>query len=278
MSISLQPRVSIAINSYKSPELIRLALLALKKHLAEAHFTYELLLVDSATEESTEMLMREEFPEVRFFPFKQNVGYGKLINQSVEAARGEYLFCINADIIVERETIPKLFAFAEAHPEIGLLGPKQLNFDGSLQESCLRYYQPITIVCRRTWLKHTSWGKRHLAWFTMKDYDHQEPKKVDWLTGSALFFRTEVGKRVGPLDPRFFMYMEDVDWCRRFWETGLQVVYYPESVVYHYHAKGSARGGFFFSLLMNRLTWYHIESALKYFMKYRGKPLPRVEE
>lgn len=272
-----QPLVSIAINSYKSPALIRLALLALKKHLAQVDFTYELLLVDSATEEETEMLMREDFPEVRFFPFQKNVGYGKLINQSVEVARGEYLFCINADIIVEHETLPSLLAFAKDHPEIGLIGPKQLNFDGSLQESCLRYYRPMTILYRRTWLKHTSRGKRHLYWFTMKDYDHREPKMVDWLTGSALFFRTEVAKRVGPLDARFFMYMEDVDWCRRFWELGLKVCYYPASVVYHYHAKGSARGGFLLSLLMNRLTWYHIGSALKYFMKYRGKPLPRIE-
>lgn len=275
--MSYQPRVSIAINSYKSPELIRLALLALKKHLARVDFSYEILLVDSATEEATEMLMREEFPEVRFFPFADNVGYGRLINQSVVAAQGEYIFFINADIIVEASTIPKLLAYADAHPEIGLLGPKQLNFDGSLQESCLRYYRPMTILYRRTWLKYTQWGRRHLDWFTMKDYDHHTPKMVDWLTGSALFCRKTAAEKVGPLDPIFFMYMEDVDWCRRFWEQGLKVCYYPEAIVYHYHAKGSARGGFFFSLLMNRLTWYHIGSALKYFMKYRGKPLPRVE-
>ncbi len=275
--MSSRPRVSIAINSYKSPELIRLALLALKKHLAQVDFPYEIILVDSATEEATEMLMREEFPEVRFFPFVDNVGYGRLINQSVAAAQGEYIFFINADIIVETDTIQKLLAYADAHPEIGLLGPKQLNFDGSLQESCLRYYRPMTILYRRTWLKYTRLGKRHLDWFTMKDYDHRTPQMVDWLTGSALFCRKTVAEKVGPLDARFFMYMEDVDWCRRFWELGLKVCYYPEAIVYHYHAKGSARGGFFFSLLMNRLTWYHIGSALKYFMKYRGKPLPRVE-
>lgn len=275
--MSSRPRVSIAINSYKSPELIRLALLALKKHLTQVDFAYEIILVDSATEEVTEMLMREEFPEVRFFPFVDNVGYGRLINQSVAAARGEYIFFINADIIVETDTIPKLLTYADAHPEVGLLGPKQLNFDGSLQESCLRYYRPMTILYRRTWLKYTRWGKRHLNWFTMKDYDHRTPRMVDWLTGSALFCRKTATEEVGPLDERFFMYMEDVDWCRRFWEQGLKVCYYSEAIVYHYHAKGSARGGFFFSLLMNRLTWYHIGSALKYFMKYRGKPLPRVE-
>lgn len=84
-------------------------------------------------------------------------------------------------------------------------------------------------------------------------------------------------RQIGPMDERFFMYMEDVDWCRRFWGQGLKVVYFPEALVYHYHGKGSAKGGFLGSLLYNRLTWYHIESALKYFWKYRGKALPHVE-
>ncbi len=275
--MSTSPRLSIAINSYKSPELLRLALRSLKKHLALVEWDYELLVVDSATEEATEMLMREEFPDVRFFPHAANVGYKRLINRSIEESYGEYIFFMNADIIIGPETLPKLLEYASAHPEAGLLGPKQLNFDGSLQESCLRFYRPITIVCRRTWLKHTAWGKRHLAWFTMKDYDHETARPVDWLTGSALFTSRRAIETVGPMDERFFMYMEDVDWCRRFWEAGLKVVYYPEALVYHYHAKGSAKGGFLLSLLMNRLTWYHIESALKYFAKYWGKQLPRVE-
>lgn len=272
-----EPRLSIAINSYRSPELLRLALKALLKHLASADCTYEILVVDSGTEEATEILMREEFPTVRFFPHAANVGFGRLINRSIHEARGEYLFCINADIIVESDTLPKLLAYAVAHPEIGLIGPKQLNFNGAVQESCYHFYRPQTIIYRRTWLGKIAFGKKHLDWFTMRDYDRLAPKPVDWVLGSALFFSKAHAKQVGLMDGRFFMYMEDVDWCRRFWEAGLKVVYYPEAVVYHYHVKGSARGGFLLSLLMNRLTWYHIESALKYFWKYRGKALPRVE-
>lgn len=271
-----EPRITIALNSYKTPELVRLALSALRKALVGQPFSCEILVVDSATEEATEMLMREEFPEVRFFPHEKNIGFGQLINRSIAEAKGEYLFCINADIIVERETLPALLAYAEAHPEVGLLGPKQLNFNGTIQESCYHFYQPQTILYRRTWLGRLPFGKRHLAWFTMQSYDRREPRSVDWILGSALFFSRHHAKQIGPMDGRFFMYMEDVDWCRRFWEKGLRVVYFPDTFVYHYHMKGSAKGGFFLSLLMNRLTWYHIESAIKYFMKYWGKPLPPV--
>jgi len=232
------------------------------------------LVVDSATEEDTEMMLREEFPEVRFFPNRRNVGFGRLINTSLEECHGEYLFLINADIIIRRETIETLLSFARTHPEVGLIGPKQLNFNGSLQATCLRFYRPLTILFRRTWLKHLPIGRRHLAWFTMEDFDHQSVREVDWIMGSALFVSRGAAMAVGPMDSRFFMYMEDVDWCRRFWEVGHRVVYVPTAEVYHYHAKGSAKGGFFRSLFMNRLTWYHIQSALRYFLKYSGKPIP----
>lgn len=271
-----RPRVTIAINSYKNPELLRLSLEALRKHLQEVSFTYEILVVDSATEEVTEMLVREEFPEVRFFPHRENVGFGRLVNHSIEVAQGEYIFFINADIVVQHGSIEQLLAYAEAHPEVGLLGPKQINFNGGAQVSAYRFYRPQTIVYRRTFLGKLPFGKKHLRWFTLGDRDLTQPTPVDWVIGSALFCSKANAEKVGPMDSRFFMYMEDVDWCRRFWENGLQVVYYPESVVYHYHAKGSAKGGFFLSLLMNRLTWYHIGSALKYFFKYRGKKLPHA--
>jgi GT2 family glycosyltransferase len=109
----------------------------------------------------------------------------------------------------------------------------------------------------------------------MRDYDRKASKEVDWIMGSAMFVRRAAVLDVGPMDRRFFMYMEDVDWCRRFWEAGWRVMHVPSVTLYHYHGKGSARGGFLRSLLMNRLTWYHISSAAKYFWKYLGKAAPR---
>jgi GT2 family glycosyltransferase len=171
-----------------------------------------------------------------------------------------------------------MLAYIKAHPDIGILSPKQMNFNGTLQQSCFRFYRPWTVLYRRTWLGKLPFGRRHLNWFMMKDYDHREPRVVDWVMGSAMLVPRTAAMRVGPMDNRFFMYMEDVDWCRRFWEHRLKVVYYPEATVYHYHGKGSAKGGFLGSLLSNRLTWYHIESALKYFLKYQGKPRPKTED
>lgn len=238
---------------------------------------YEVLVADSATLEPTEMLMREEFPQVRFFPFKENVGFKTLVNVSLEQALGEYVFLINSDILLSPEAVPSMLSYLKGHPEIGILGPKQFNFNGGLQQSCFHFYRPQTILYRRTWIGKLPFARKHLHWFTLKDQDLTVPTAVDWIIGSAMLVSKKKAEIVGPLDDRFFMYMEDVDWCRRFWEKGFQVVHFPLAFVHHYHGKGSARGGFFGSLLFNRLTWYHIESALRYFWKYRYKSLPRPE-
>lgn len=269
--------LTIAVNGYRNPELLRLCLDSLFKEMRGSGIDYEVIVADSATEESTEMLMRENFPQVRFYPFAENVGFRTMVNKSLEEANGRYIFLINSDIVLTSGAVPKMLEYLKAHPDIGILSPKQMNFNGTLQQSCFRFYQPETVLYRRTWIGRFPFGKKHLRWFMMQDYDHRDPKAVDWVMGSAMFVPREAALRVGPMDQRFYMYMEDVDWCRRFWECGLKVVYYPEAIVYHYHGKGSARGGFLGSLLSNRLTWYHIESAIKYFLKYRGKPLPRTD-
>jgi GT2 family glycosyltransferase len=265
--------LSIAVNNYKNPELLRLCLDSIKKNV---HGTeYELIVADGATEEATEMMMREDFPEVKFFPFRKNVGLQALIHKALEASTGKYILLLNGDIIVTENSVEGLLDYIRNNPGVGMVGPKLQNFNGTLQNSCFRFYRPITIFYRRTILGRFRFAQKHLAWFSMDEYDHRTPKEVDWLMGSALLITREAMKKVGYTDRRFFMYMEDVDWCRRFWEAGYKVVYYPLVSMFHYHGKGSGKAGFLRSITSNRLTWIHISSALKYFIKYWGKPVPK---
>lgn len=266
--------LTIAVNGYRNPELLRLCLRSVFGEMKKTDIDYEVIVTDSATEEDTEILMREEFPQARFFPFKKNVGFKTLVNTSLQEARGDYVFLINNDIVLTEDAVPRMLTYLQEHPKVGIVSPKQLNFNDTLQQSCFRFYRPLTIVYRRTWLGKLPCGKRHLDWFTMAEYEKHEPQSVDWVMGSAMFVARAAAQKVGLMDDRFFMYMEDVDWCRRFWENGYRVVYYSYVHVYHYHGKGSAKGGFFGSLFFNRLTWYHIASAVQYFWKYRKRPLP----
>lgn len=102
----------------------------------------------------------------------------------------------------------------------------------------------------------------------MRDYNHQERRDVDWVLGSAFLVRASASKIVGSMDSRFFMYFEDVDWCRRFWQAGFRIVYLPEAKIYHYHLRVSKKTGGLRDLFSNKYTWIHIVSAVKYYWKY----------
>lgn len=267
--------LSIAINNYKNPELLKLCINSIKKNVKGVD--YEIIVADSETEEDTRLMMQEEFPNVKFFPFKENVGLTPLIKKGLETAKGDYILILNGDIIVQPGSVEKMISFLEKNKDIGLIGPKLLNFNETLQNSCFRFYNLMTIPYRRTFLGKLSFGKKDIDRFLMRDYDHKKPKDVDWLMGSALMCSREAFEKVGHWDLNFFLYFEDTDWCWRFWEGGYRVVYYPHAEMLHYHGKGSGKGGVIHSLLMNKYTWIHISSAIKFFWKHWGKKNPRVE-
>lgn len=269
--------LTVAINSYKNPEMLKLCLGSVRKALSRISGDAEILVADGETEEDTKMMMREEFPDVRFFPESKNIGFGGLVNRCLREAKGKYIFLLNYDISLGENTIRDLLEFLKSRPDVGIAGPELRNFDGSPQISAFRFYRPATIVFRRTPIGKTRFGKKHIDWFVYKEKDLTKIQEVDWIMGSALMVSRKAYEKVGGMDKRFFMYMEDVDWCRRFWEKGYAVVYYPMTYAYHYHGKVSARGGFFSSLFLNRFTWIHIFSAVKYFWKYRGKGYGRKE-
>jgi N-acetylglucosaminyl-diphospho-decaprenol L-rhamnosyltransferase len=264
--------LTIAINSYKNPDLLRLCLNSIKLNTT---IEYELLVADSETKEETEMMMREDFPEVTFFPNRKNVGFQNLIKKGFEMSRGQYILFLNSDIIVTDGSVEKLLNFIKNDIGIGIAGPKLLNYNGTLQYSCFHFYKFITIIYRRTFINKFGFAKKHLDWFLMKDSDHEKTIEADWLMGSALIVRRDAIQKVGLMDHRFFMYMEDVDWCRRFWDSGFKVIYYPGSVMHHYHSRhsqGSRLSGIM-SKFFNKYTWIHIHSAIRYFLKYWNQPL-----
>ena len=269
------PKVSIAVQSYKNPEMLSMCLKSVQKHCAG--FDYELIVADGETQDDTRMMMREDFPNVIFIPHTDNVGFGAMVNACMDKATGEYIFFINFDTVLERNTVGKFISFMDASPKIGLAGPRQKNFNGKYENTRFRFYQPQTILYRRTFLKRFAFAKKHLASFEMRDVQKEEPYSVNWVIGSAMFVRKSAMEKVGKMDSRFFMYMEDVDWCRRFWEKGYIVCYNPQITMYHFYGKGSAKGGLL-GLLFNRLTWVHISSGVKYFRKYKNKPLPQIVE
>lgn len=231
---------------------------------------YEITVLDSESQEETEEMLKENFPEINLLSFKENTGYAKLINSGLAKANGRYILILNADIILFEDSLGKMLEYLKENPKVGMLGPQLLNFNDTVQESCFRFHRPITVVYRRTFLGRTKRGRKEIDRFAMKDFDRQSVKEVDWILGAALMVKKEALAQVGPMDERFFLYFEDTDWCRRFWAKGWKVVYFPQAKMHHYHGRLSKKTSGLADLLVNKYTWIHISSAVKYFWKYRN--------
>lgn len=263
--------LSILIVHTFERDLVRQTLRALRR--ASPQLEYEVLVIDNNVAAGLESLLQHEFPFVRYFPQDHNAGFGASMNVGIKAAKGKYVLVFNPDILVSLGALETLFAYMEAHPQVGMVGPQLLNADGTLQYSCYRAPQPVVPILRRTPLGRLPFGQRIIDQFLMKDMAHDQTMEVDWLMGSAMFIRQSVLKEIGGFDERFFMYFEDTDLCRRTWEKGYKVVYLPTANMVHYHRRASADGSLWQQLL-NPLTRRHIQSAVKYFLKYARQPYP----
>ena len=258
--------LSIAIINYKNPPLLRLCLSSLKRVLPP-DFKSEIMVIDISSSPETRNTVKE-FSEVRTLPFKANIGYTKGVNEGIKAASGDYILVLNPDVVPMSGSIEKLVSYLADNNQTGIVGPRLLNFDGSVQNSCFRYYTPLTILCRRSPLGKTPFGKKVLIKFMMADINLNNPTEVQWLMGSAIMVSKKAITKVGLMDERFFLYMSDVDWARRFWENGFKAVYYPSSEMYHYHRRESKGNFGIFDILLNKQSRLHLIDAIRYFRKY----------
>lgn len=276
------PKLSIVIVHHQTPELLKLCLKPLKcGSIGVRGIDHEIIVVDSTISRKARDLINElnqpdyrdpisKLCDIKYLPFKENLGYARGVNIGIKNSNGKYILILNPDVIATGGSIQKMISYMDKHPDIGMLGPRVLNFNGTHQKTYFSYYKPMTIVARRSGpLTCLPLFKNALNEFLMADTDPAKLQTPDWLMGSALMVRREAINQVGMMDERFFMYFEDVDWARRFWHNDYKVVYYPEAMMFHYHQRESSSGLGILDAIFNKKTRWHIASALKFFWKYR---------
>ena len=257
--------ISIVILNYKMKGLVKNCLRAiLESDLPEP---YEIIVVDNNSRDGIEQMMEEEFPQVKFIQSDKNAGMGAGNNLGIKAASGKYVLILNPDIFVYPESIRKLHEHIRERADIGLLAPKLVNADRSLQLTCYRWHGLLTPIYRRTLFGRLPSGQKDLARFLMMEWDHEQTQEVDWIQGSCIVIPKRVLDEVGLFDEQFFMYFEDTDLCRRINKAGYKNVYFPETEVIHMHRRQSADGGFF-NVLFNKMTRVHLISWWKYLRKW----------
>ena len=266
--------LSIIIVHHQTPELLRLCLKSIREN--SAGLNHEITVVDSTISRRAKDLVTEHYREVKYLPFKENLGYSRGVNIGIKNSSGKYFLILNPDVIVTEGAVQKMLSYMKKHPDIGILGPQILNFNGTHQRNFFSFYRPVTIVARRSFLGRLGLFKKALDDFLMTDADVSKTQTPDWLMGSAIMVSREALERVGGMDERFFMYFEDVDWARRFWHNDYKIIYYPDAIMYHYHQRESRSGFGLLDAVFNKKTRWHIKSAVKFFWKYRNLSKARV--
>ncbi len=263
--------ISIVILNYKSKGFVMNCLKSIMEadfNLLDKEISYEIIVVDNDSDDQIGKILAWQYPQVIFIQNKVNIGMGAGNNVGLQQAQGDYIVVMNPDTIAFKNTFKRIFNFMEAEPEIGVCGPRQLNPDKSIQNSCYRWPKLFTPIYRRTPLGKLSFAKRALARYLMADFDHNSIRPVNWLLGSFLFIRAKAMEEVGMFDERYFMYFEDTDYCQRFWQKDWQVVYYPQAEIIHNHNRHSAKSKWY-KFFINKATREHIISWLKYLWKWR---------
>ncbi len=259
-------KLSIIILNYKSAGLVRQCIRGIFESAPK--LTYEIIVVDNSSADGLLGWIKENYPQVKGISLPDNKGYAAGNNVGIKKAIGEYILVLNPDITILPGKIEKLVDFMEKHSKCGLAGPRLVNPNGQLQYSAYKFPSFWLPIFRRTILGNIPALASWLKSYQMMEWDHKDSRPVDWLLGACLIVRRQAIKEVGLMDERFFLYVEDTDWCRRFWAKGWEVWYVAEVELVHYHERLSAQKPLL-AALFSRITWIHIASWFKYFKKWR---------
>ena len=234
--------LSIVIVSWNVRDLLRRCVGSVIESLSTGkgeRLSSQLIVVDNASSDGSVDMLQEEYPHVHLIVNDQNLGFTRGNNQGIAAGDGRYVLLLNPDTEVVGDALGEMVSHMEAHPRVGALGPQLLGSDGRVQSSRRRFPSLSTAFVESTFLQPRFSESGILGRYYVLDRDDDETQDVDWLVGACLMMRGTTLKEAGPLDERFFMYSEEMDWCYRAKERGWRVVYLPTAQVVHHEGKSS---------------------------------------
>lgn len=224
----------------------------------------EIIVVDNGSRDGSPDMVRAEFPGVRLVVNEENRGFTAANNQGLALSRGRLLLLLNPDAEVTEGALSTMVDYMESHPGVGALGPQLRYPDGSLQSSRRRFPTFATALVESTVIQEWWADNRLLRRYYMADTPDDAVHPVDWVVGACLLVRREAYEEVGGLDEGFFMYWEEMDWCRRFKSAGWDVVYLPTATVIHHEGKSSEQ--------VVPARHIHFQSSkVRYFHKHHGR-------
>ena len=231
--------ISVVILSWNDKQYLEVCLQSLRD--AAPSRTMEIIVVDNASTDGSPEMVEALFPEVKIIRNKENLGFPKGNNVGVLASRGKYVYLLNSDIKVFAGCLDALADYLDHNPRVGMVGPRILNRDLTHQSSCRRFPTLWNNFCAATGLATAFAGSRLFSGEHMFYFKGDRLRDVDVLVGCFWTIRREAVNEFGLLDEGFFMFAEDLDWCKRFWEAGWRVVFFPAAQAIHYRGGSSTK-------------------------------------
>lgn len=257
------PVVSVIIVSWNARKYLLGCLATLNERACRRPM--EIIVVDNASSDGSPEAVEAEYPAVKVIRTGANLGFAKANNIGIRQSRGRYLCLVNSDVEVGPGCIDTLVDYCEAHPRVGMAGPYVQGGDGLLQRSCRGFPSLWNMSCRAAALDTIFPRVEAFTGYAMTHWPHDSVRKVDILSGCFWLARREAVDQVGMLDEAFFMYGEDMDWCRRFRTGGWDAVFVPSARIIHYGGASSANSPIRFYIEQRRADfqyWRKHHSAL----------------
>lgn len=262
----MTPLVSAIILNYRTGrDAWKCADALLKQTINDA---MEILIVDNHSEDDSIGYIRNRVrfsaPQIRIIETPENVGFGHGYNVGFRHAVGNYILINNPAKILAPDAVEKMVRAMERDPSIGILAPKLIYPDGAVRDSYRSFPRPYDVVIKRTFLR--SLFPSRMKYYLQTERNPEVTGDADWVAGGCLLIREDLLRQLGGFDERFFLFFEDTDLCRRCWNAGKRVVYFPEAQGADRKSRLSEGG--VMALFTKKTARIHLASAAKYFWKW----------
>ncbi|HUS82166.1 MAG TPA: glycosyltransferase family 2 protein [Dehalococcoidia bacterium] len=254
--------LSIIIVSYNSRDHLCRCLQSLAAHPPAVE--HEVIVVDNDSRDGSAPMVVSEFPQVLLLRLPRNVGFAAGANRGAREATGEAVVLLNPDSEIAADPFAPMLAYLREHDDAGIVAPRLLNPDESLQLSCRRFPTfSVALFNRYSLLTRLFPRNRYSRQYLLSDWHHDSVSDVDWVSGACLMVRRSLFEEIGLLDESYFMYIEDVDLCQRVHRAGYKVVYLPQTSVIHHIGRSSRTLPSRSIVARHRSMWHYYKKYLR---------------
>jgi len=261
--------LSIIIVNYNTKEFLKKCLVSI--YDTGRNINFEVYVIDNASTDDSAKMVENDFPQVYLVRNKENLSFARANNQAIKICKGKHILLLNPDIIVFPEAIKKMIEFLEKNDDVGAVGAKLLNFDGSVQISGFycKFPSLLQVLFFYTALRHFALRIPLLRYRFWQHLDTNNPTEIDQPPGACLMVKKLVVDQIGLLDENFPLFFNDVDWCYKIKKAGWKIFYYPDAKMVHYGG-----GSFVSKDIKDKINWSltSYRGLEKFFVKY-NRPL-----